>query len=154
MRDSLLFLIRTLSHLYLLLFLLRFIMQWVRADFYNPLAQFIVKATDPLVAPARKVIPATARFDLPTLVLLILLEVIVTWLLLYFGSLLCPSPYDDRVISGARIQDTVVSGANRERQIGQSFHGAIRRRPRRCSGRSRRFDRIANPDQIAMRDIE
>lgn len=87
MRDSLFFLIRTLSHLYLLLFLLRFIMQWVRADFYNPLAQFIVKATNPLVAPARKVIPATARFDLPTLVILILLEVIVTWLLLYFGSL-------------------------------------------------------------------
>ena len=86
MRESLLFLIRTLSHLYLLLFLLRFIMQLVRADFYNPLAQFIVKATNPLVAPARKVIPATARFDLPTLVVLILIQVVVTWLLLYFAS--------------------------------------------------------------------
>ena len=86
MRESLLFLIRALSHLYLLLFLLRFIMQWIRADFYNPLAQFIVKTTNPLIAPARKVIPATARFDLPTLVVLILLEVIVTWLLLYVAS--------------------------------------------------------------------
>lgn len=86
MRDSLFFLIRVLSHLYLLLFLLRFIMQWIRADFYNPLAQFIVRATNPLVVPARRLIPASSGIDLPTLVLLVLLEVIVTWLLLYVAS--------------------------------------------------------------------
>ena len=49
MRNSLIFLIRTLGDLYLLTFLLRFLMQWVRADFYNPIAQFVVKATNPLV---------------------------------------------------------------------------------------------------------
>ena len=86
MRDSLFFLIRVLSHLYLLLFLLRFIMQWIRADFYNPLAQFIVRATNPLVVPARRLIPASSGIDLPTLVLLVLLEVIATWLLLYVAS--------------------------------------------------------------------
>ena len=86
MRDSLFFLIRVLSHLYLLLFLLRFIMQWIRADFYNPLAQFIVRATNPLVVPARRFIPASSGIDLPTLVLLVLLEVIATWLLLYVAS--------------------------------------------------------------------
>ena len=86
MRDSLFFLIRVLSHLYLLLFLLRFIMQWIRADFYNPLAQFIVKATNPLVVPARRLIPSSGGIDLPTLVLLVLIEVIATWLLLYVAS--------------------------------------------------------------------
>ena len=86
MRDSFFFLIRVLSHLYLLLFLLRFIMQWIRADFYNPLAQFIVRATNPLVVPARRLIPASSGIDLPTLVLLVLLEVIATWLLLYVAS--------------------------------------------------------------------
>ena len=86
MRDSLFFLIRVLSHLYLLLFLLRFIMQWIRADFYNPLAQFIVRATNPLVVPARRIIPSSAGIDLPTLVLLILIEMIATWLLLYVAS--------------------------------------------------------------------
>ena len=86
MRDSLFFLIRVLSHLYLLLFLLRFIMQWIRADFYNPLAQFIVRATNPLVVPARRLIPASSGIDLPTLVLLVLIEVIATWLLLYVAS--------------------------------------------------------------------
>ena len=82
MRDSLFFLIRVLSHLYLLLFLLRFIMQWVRADFYNPLAQFIVRATNPLVIPARRIVPASATVDVPTLVVLLILQIAATWLLL------------------------------------------------------------------------
>ena len=86
MRDSLFFLIRVLSHLYLLLFLLRFIMQWVRADFYNPLAQFIVRATNPLVIPARRIIPASATVDIPTLVVLMILQVAATWLLLTVAS--------------------------------------------------------------------
>ena len=86
MRDSLFFLVRVLSHLYLLLFLLRFIMQWIRADFYNPIAQFVVKATNPLVVPARRLIPATTSIDLPTLVVLIAIEGLATWLLLSLAS--------------------------------------------------------------------
>ena len=86
MRDSLFFLIRVLSHLYLLLFLLRFIMHWIRADFYNPLAQFVVRATNLLVVPARRVIPATSVIDLPTLAVLIIVETIATWLLLSVAS--------------------------------------------------------------------
>jgi YggT family protein len=81
MRDSVFFLVKVLSHLYLLLFLLRFIMQWIRADFYNPLAQFVVRATNPLVIPARRLIPATASFDLPTLVVLVVLQGAVIWVL-------------------------------------------------------------------------
>ena len=86
MRDSLFFLIRVLSHLYLLLFLLRFIMHWIRADFYNPLAQFVVRATNLLVVPARRVSPATSVIDLPTLAVLIIVETIATWLLLSVAS--------------------------------------------------------------------
>ena len=86
MRDSLFFLIRVLSHLYLLLFLLRFIMHWIRADFYNPLAQFVVRATNLLVVPARRVLPATSVIDLPTLAVLIIVETIATWLLLSVAS--------------------------------------------------------------------
>ena len=86
MRDSLFFLIRVLSHLYLLLFLLRFIMHWIRADVDNPLAQFVVRATNLLVVPARRVIPATSVIDLPTLAVLIIVETIATWLLLSVAS--------------------------------------------------------------------
>ncbi|MDH3418428.1 MAG: YggT family protein [Gammaproteobacteria bacterium] len=91
MRDSftlsLIFLVRTLGDLYLLTYLLRFIMQWVRADFYNPLAQFVVKATNPLVVPARRIIPSAGGADLATLLILIILEAVLTWSLLFLGSL-------------------------------------------------------------------
>ena len=41
----------------LMLLVLRVWLQLVRADFYNPLSQFIVKVTNPLVIPLRRVIP-------------------------------------------------------------------------------------------------
>lgn len=82
MRSALLFLVRAIADLYLLTFLLRFIMQWVRASHYNPLAQFIFKVTNPLVVPARRVLPSVAGLDAPTLVVLLALEIAVTFLLL------------------------------------------------------------------------
>ena len=48
--EALIYIIQTLGSLYLLIVLLRFILQLVRADFYNPLSQFIVKATQPPVS--------------------------------------------------------------------------------------------------------
>ena len=47
------YVIQTLGSLYLLVVLLRFILQLVKADFYNPLSQFIVRATQPLLARRR-----------------------------------------------------------------------------------------------------
>ena len=82
MQRALIFLIQTIADLYLLTFLLRFIMQWVRASYYNPLAQFVFKVTNPLVVPARRVLPSVAGLDAPTLVVLIVLEIVVTFLLL------------------------------------------------------------------------
>lgn len=82
MQNSLIFLVKTISDLYLLTFLLRFVLQWVRADFYNPISQFVLRATDPLVRPARRVLPSTGSIDVPTLVVLFVLECAVTWLLL------------------------------------------------------------------------
>lgn len=81
MQGALIFLIKTLADLYLLTFLLRFILQWVRASYYNPLSQFVLRVTAPLVIPARRVLPSVAGVDLPTLVVLVLLETLVTWVL-------------------------------------------------------------------------
>ena len=77
------YVVQTLGSLYLLIVLLRFILQLVRADFYNPLSQFIVRATQPLLTPLRRVIPGSAGIDIASLVLalvvqLILLGVIIT----------------------------------------------------------------------------
>jgi YggT family protein len=87
MRDPLIFLIRTLTDFYLLAFLLRFILQWVKADFYNPLTQSIVKITNPLVLPVRSFAPVSKNIDIPTLIVLIGLEVIVTWTLITLAGL-------------------------------------------------------------------
>ena len=81
MQSALLFLVKTITDLYLLTFLLRFIMQWVRASYYNPFAQFVLKVTNPLVVPARRILPSVAGLDTPTLVVLLVLEGLITWLL-------------------------------------------------------------------------
>lgn len=65
--NPLLFLIETLFDLYIIVLMLRFILQQVRADFYNPISQFIVKATSPVLNPARKVIPGLGGVDLATI---------------------------------------------------------------------------------------
>jgi len=80
--PALLFLIKTLSNLFLLLFMLRIVLQRVRADFYNPLSQFVLRATNPLVMPVRRLIPSSAALDFPTLVVLVVLEAITTWILM------------------------------------------------------------------------
>ena len=91
MRSSVLFLVKTLTDLYLLTYLLRFILQWIRADFYNPLAEFVVKLTNPLVVPARRFLPSAGGIDLPTLIILIALECLATWLLLFVSGTSLPA---------------------------------------------------------------
>lgn len=71
------YVVQTLGSLYLLIVLLRFILQLVRADFYNPLSQFIVKATQPLVAPLRRVVPGFAGVDFASLVLALLVQLVL-----------------------------------------------------------------------------
>lgn len=70
------FLIKTVFGLFILAVLLRLLLQWVRADFYNPLAQFIVKLTNPVLRPLRRFIPGYAGVDLASLLLLVLLQVV------------------------------------------------------------------------------
>jgi len=53
----------------LMILILRVWLQLVRADFYNPLSQFVVKVSNPLVIPFRKFIPGLGGIDLATLVL-------------------------------------------------------------------------------------
>ncbi|OED46526.1 hypothetical protein ACH42_03935 [Endozoicomonas sp. (ex Bugula neritina AB1)] len=79
--SSLLFLIQALGGLYIMAVLLRFILQLVRADFYNPISQAIVKATSPLLNPLRKIIPSIAGMDTASLVLAFGLQVGLLYIL-------------------------------------------------------------------------
>ena len=71
------YVLQTLGSLYLLIVLLRFVLQLVRANFYNPLCQFIVKATQPLLKPLRRIIPSMFGLDMSSLVLAILVQMVV-----------------------------------------------------------------------------
>lgn len=67
--NPLVFLISTLFGLYIAVVLIRFLLQWVRADFYNPISQFVVKVTSPVLRPLRQLIPGYAGLDLASLLL-------------------------------------------------------------------------------------
>jgi len=74
------YLIGTLIDLYVAAVLLRLLLQWVRADFYNPLSQLLVRLTNPVLAPLRRAIPSIGRVDTASIVLMLALEVLGVWL--------------------------------------------------------------------------
>ena len=74
--NPLIFLIKTLFGLYIAIVMIRFLLQWARADFYNPISQFVVKVTSPVLRPMRKVIPGYGGLDLSALVLAWLLKAV------------------------------------------------------------------------------
>jgi YggT family protein len=62
------FVVASLLGLYQVVLLLRLLMQWVRADFRNPVARAIVQLTDPLILPLRKMLPPIQRIDTASVV--------------------------------------------------------------------------------------
>lgn len=85
--DPLVFLIDTLFSLYILAVMLRFLLQWIRADFYNPVSQFLVKITHPPLKILRRFIPAVGRVDSSSLVLALLLQMLANFSILALKGL-------------------------------------------------------------------
>lgn len=75
------FLIQTLFDLYLTIIMLRFLLQLFRADFYNPISQFVVKLTNPALIPLRRMIPGYKGIDWSCVVLLLSITLIKLCLL-------------------------------------------------------------------------
>jgi YggT family protein len=82
MGEILSYLTQTLLNLALLAMLLRFLLQLVRADFYNPVSQFLARLTNPLVLPLRRVIPSLGGLDLSSLLLALILQMAAIMVLL------------------------------------------------------------------------
>lgn len=80
LREALIYLISTLFGLYLFAVLLRFLLQWVRADFNNPLSRLVVSITNPPLRPLRRYIPGYRGMDLSSLLLLVILKIVETLL--------------------------------------------------------------------------
>ncbi len=98
------FLVSTVFGLYLLIVMLRFIFAVLRIDFYNPISQFLVKATNPLLRPMRKVIPGAAGIDWSSVLLMMALKIVETTLIILILGVL-PAVGALLVISAAGLLD-------------------------------------------------
>lgn len=85
------FLIRTFGGLFFIAVLLRFMLQVARADFYNPISQSLVKLTNPLLKPLRRIIPGAFGIDMAALTLALLIKFAMNLLLLLFSGVLQPN---------------------------------------------------------------
>ena len=86
--NFLLFVVGIVFGLLVFTVLLRLVLQLVRADFYNPISQFIMRVTNPLLLPLRRIIPGLFGIDMAAVVLLVIieaLEIVVTHLLQGIG---------------------------------------------------------------------
>ncbi|WNO09347.1 YggT family protein [Teredinibacter sp. KSP-S5-2] len=72
----LIYLLQTLTTLFLLFVILRFMLQIARADFYNPFSQAVVKVTNPLLIPMRRIIPGIFGIDIASIILALVIQVL------------------------------------------------------------------------------
>lgn len=79
--NAALFLIQSIFDLYIFVVILRFLLQTLHADYFNPLAQFSIKFTQWIVKPLQKLIPEVKGIDLAILFLLLILEMIKLFVL-------------------------------------------------------------------------
>ncbi|MDO9048021.1 MAG: YggT family protein [Methylobacter sp.] len=82
MTDPAIFVIDSLFSLYILAVLLRFLLQWCGADFYNPISQFLVKATHPPLKLLRRFVPSIGKIDTSSLVLVLSLQMLADFSIL------------------------------------------------------------------------
>jgi YggT family protein len=79
-QEIALFLIGTIFSIYISLVMIRFLLAIVRADFYNPISQTIVRFTNPPLVLLRRLIPPVGRIDTSAIVLMLVLQLMELWL--------------------------------------------------------------------------
>jgi YggT family protein len=82
MTQALYFIVKTLSQLVLLLYLLRLWLPLVHADFRNPIAQGVLRLTSPLIVPVRRFVPSVGRLDTAVILVVYLIQVLILILLM------------------------------------------------------------------------
>lgn len=87
--SALEFLIKTLFDIYLTILVIRIILIFTRINYFDPVTQFIVKLTDFIIKPLRRIIPNFRYIELSSLLLLFVLEIIKFSLLalIAFGAI-------------------------------------------------------------------
>ena len=91
--GALIYLISTITDLYIAAILLRLLLQWVGADFYNPLSQFLIKITNPVLVPARRIIPSIGKLDTASVVVMLVLEMLQLIIISLLGQMEFSIPF-------------------------------------------------------------
>ena len=96
-------------------------MQWARCDFYNPFSQFVVKATQPIVGPLRRIIPAMGPIDSASLLvafILCVIKAIVLFMVITFQPIIwiCRSAYS---AENHRLVDLLGTAVDGDHELGQ-----------------------------------
>jgi YggT family protein len=74
--NAILFLISCIFNFYIIILLVRMMLAWQRADFYHPLTQFVVKLTNPIIKPMKKILPDVGGIETASLLLIFLTAII------------------------------------------------------------------------------
>jgi YggT family protein len=90
--SAIYFIVETLLSLALFVFLARLLLQLTRADFRNPISQAIVRLTNPLVLPLRRVLPPIGKLDSASVVAVLLVTAVEVGCLFALHGVGVPSP--------------------------------------------------------------
>jgi YggT family protein len=90
--SALIFIITALSRMVIMVFLLRLLLPLCRADSRNPFSQAVLRFTNPLVLPLRRVLPPIKRLDTASLVSVLLIQLASTALIWTLNGLGFNSP--------------------------------------------------------------
>lgn len=85
-------LVQTFFSLYLAIVILRLLLQLAKADFYNPISQTLVKATNPLLIPLRRVIPPLGQVDSASVVLALAVQMLAMFAIIFLFGAKVPDP--------------------------------------------------------------
>ncbi|MGB0466440.1 MAG: YggT family protein [Pontibacterium sp.] len=107
-QDPLTFIIRTAGEFYAFIVVLRFMLQLTRADYYNPIAQAVVRLTSKPLLPLQKILPKAGRVDLSSLTLAFLVKAI-TLSLLFVVHEASPDLISILIVSAASVLDTILT---------------------------------------------
>ncbi|HTE41627.1 MAG TPA: YggT family protein [Steroidobacteraceae bacterium] len=75
-----------LQYLLVAAFLLRLVLPLIRANMRNQISQAVLRVTNPLVMPLRKVLPPVGRVDTASIVALLLVQIATTALILFLSG--------------------------------------------------------------------
>ncbi len=90
--NALIFIVDTLLSLALFVVLARLLLQWARADFRNPVCQAVVRLTNPLILPLRRVLPPVGKIDTASVVAVLLVATIKVALFFALTGVMWPAP--------------------------------------------------------------